>query len=396
MATYAIHEGFYSDVEKKLNRIARKCEKYGNAFTCKVVGAQMRNDKKDGTGSWHKFVLVEVEGTAKVGNWEFVATLDVRDGGNVVRRYNTEIELPERFQTSPNVCEHCRSSRARNNLYVVRNAETGEFKQVGGNCLASYTHGLNLEYVVSWIDGLDKLCETGGVFYGESAKRYHSVDYVVSLAAAIIGKTGYFNAQSRFSTRAMVCTMLRNDVDANTLQKRVELLNDELKGNGFNVRFSVSDFTADNSEQVSAILDYYKSLEDGSEFVHNIQVILNDGYATYKDLGFLCYLPQGYAKHIEQEVERAKRMTEKRTHYGEIGKRYKNVSVQSVRKVACYSTEYGVMNVWQIIIKDGVVLTWKSSVYPEDDTTSVSFTVKEHGEYKGAPQTLVTRCKFCR
>ena len=74
---YAIYEGFFADVEKKLNRIAKKCAKYGNEFTFDIVGKEIREikDEDDFTVNY-KFILVEVEGTAKIDDWECVAVLD--------------------------------------------------------------------------------------------------------------------------------------------------------------------------------------------------------------------------------------------------------------------------------------------------------------------------------
>lgn len=394
---FCIHESFFPEVEKKINKVIKKCKKCGNDFTFEVVGIDMREDSrardhKQYEGVFHKFIIVNVEGEAKVGDWEFIATLNIRSNGNVIRRYNNEVEIPDYYKTSPDVCDHCNSVRNRKNLYLVRNVETGEFKQVGGNCLMSYT-GISLEHAAAIMDGIDHLCRYDNIYDNEFScgrTHYYSVKDVIWYASVIIGKMGYFNVESSLPTRWLVSDMLLSE----TLDRRVKELNDDLAHNGYgNVAFCESEFEYDESK-VNAIIDYYMSLDDDSEFVHNIQTIMADGYATYKDLGFLSYAPQGYAKHIQREIERAKRDAWKRKHWGEIGKRYKNVPVQDVRSVAGFCTDYGYMNIWQIVIEDGTVLTWKSCSYPEDEVSTVSFTVKEHGEYNGIPQTVVTRCKF--
>lgn len=392
---FAIHENFYPEVEKKLNRVINKCKKYGNPFTFNIVGTEMREDKKN-KEILHKFFLIEVSGTAHIDNWEFVATLDIRKGGNIVRRFNTEVEIPDYYKTSPNVCDHCGTARPRKNLYLIHNTETGEFKQVGGSCLNSYTNGLSLEYVASWIDGLTKLEESDGIYYGEGGKFYHSVENVIFYAHVIINKLGYLRNDPysySLSTKALVSTMLRSDIYASTMEKRVEILNDQLKDHRFNIEFKSAEFSYNPSE-IQCVIDYYKSCADDSEFIHNIKVMLEDGFATHKDIGYLCYLPQGYAKHLEREIERAKRAEEKREHFGEIGKRYKNVPVKDIRKAASYETMYGLMHIWQIITEDGLVLTWKTSSHPDNEVSAISFTIKEHSEYKGVPQTIVTRCRF--
>jgi len=394
---FAIHERFFPSVEKKIQRIIKKCKQYGNFFSYEILGEETREDSRapyEGKyrGVYHKFIIVKVDGEAKVGNWEFIATLDMHQNGNVIRRFNTDVEIPDYYKTSPNVCDHCKTERNRKKLYLVRNIENGEFKQVGGNCLKSYT-GISLNHIAAIMDGIDHLCYYNDMFDESysSGQRYYSVRDVVSCAAVIINKVGYFNTESKLSTKTMVMDVL---ADGN-LEKNVDyILNSDLCDHGYFVRFEKEEFEVDNSEEVNAIIEYYLSLEDNSEFVHNMQTIIKEQYVSWKDLGYLCYTPMGYMKHMEREVERAKRQAEKREHWGEVGKRYKNMPVQSVRKVAGFLTDFGIMNIWQIVLEDGIVLTWKTSNYLDDDIDTVSFTVKEHSEYNGVPQTIVTRCKF--
>lgn len=397
---YAIHEGNYPTLEKKLNRIARKCAKLGNSFTFERKGEEVREHKKhldSDMVEYHKFILVEVEGTAKVDNWEFVATLDIREGGNVIRRCNNDIEVPEHFRNSANVCEHCNTKRQRHNLYLIRNTETGEFKQVGGNCLALYTHGLDAEYVASWLDGIEELEKYDGKYCYMKDYLNYSISEVLAYANAIVEKMGYFNADSVLSTKSLVLTMLRRDMFANTLEKRVCLVNDELKACRFDVRFTTDDFLAalSNDDSVHEIIDYYKSCEGNNEFMHNVKTILANDYCKFNDLGYLCYLPVGYAKHQQREIEHAQRQKESvnSNYFGEVGKRYRDVSVIRADKVTSWLNDYGVVHMYRIII-EGAILIWKTSKYYDgDDFHNITFTVKEHKDYNEQKQTVVTRCK---
>ena len=392
---YAIYEDFFPEVEKKLNRVANKCIKHGNDFTFEVKGEEIRekyNKELDRT-EYYKFVLVDVEGTAKIDRWECIAVLEVHESGNIIRRINTEIEIPERFKTSENICEHCNSNRRRNNLYVIHNIETDEWKQVGGDCLKLYTGGLNMEYVTAYMDGITELEENDGVI-GGNGKPYFSVEEVLSFAVEVIGKTGYFNAQSNLPTKYLVKWLVYRPIS-----EAIEEINKELENSRMDVRFSKNDFFKEDTETtVSKIVEYYKGLEDDSEFIHNIKVMLNEGYIQSKNIGFLCYLPEGYAKYIQNEVEKAKRIeVEKSDYFGEIGKRYKDKEILSVNQIAAWQNQYGVTHIYKIVLVDGFVLTWKSSngLYLEDGEVfdKITFTVKTHDEYKGQKQTEVTRCK---
>ncbi len=389
---YAIYEYFYPDVEKKLNRIAKKCKKHGNDFIFEVKGEEIREsyNKELDMKEYHKFILVEVEGTAKIDNWECIAVLEIHDVGNIIRRINTEINIPERFKTTENICEHCNSKRQRNNLYVIRNVETDEWKQVGGSCLKVYTSGLSLEYVTAYMDGITELEEFDGIVGG--GKAYYNVNEIISYAVEVINKTGYFNAQAMLPTKYIVSTLMHD-----SLSRAVESINKDFKDARLDVRVCELDFRKDNTKDiVEQIIDYYKNLEDDSEFVHNIKVMLNEEYVLAKNFGFLCYLPEGYARHIKKEVEKAKRI--ETDYFGEVGKRYKDKVINDITLVTSWETQWGYTGLYKIVLEGGSVLTWKTNNYlhldKNEEFDKISFTVKEHKEYKGEKQTEVTRCKI--
>lgn len=393
---YAIYDGFYADVEKKLNRIAKKCIKHGNDFIFEVKGEEIREryNKELDMMEHHKFILVEVDGTAKIDNWECIAVLENHEVGNIIRRINTEIDIPERFKHTENICEHCNTKRQRNNLYIIHNIETDEWKQVGGNCLKLYTGGLSLEYVAAYMDGITELEEFNGIV--GNGKPYYRVEEILSYAVETINKLGYFNAQSVIPTKYIVSNLMRN-----RLNRAVEVINDEFKLEKMNVRVSEHDFHKENTKEVvDKVIDYYKNVEDNSEFVHNVKVMLNEEYVLAKNFGFLCYLPEGYAKHIKQEAEKAAENAKKAEtkYFGEVGKRYKDKTIKDVTLITTWETQWGVTHIYKITLEDGAVLTWKTSnglyLYDKNEKfDKISFTVKEHKEYKGEKQTEVTRCK---
>lgn len=388
---YAIYEHFYQDVEKKLNRIAKKCVKHGNDFIFEVKGEEVREKYNDEIKrmEYHKFILVEVDGTAKIDDWECIAVLENHDVGNIIRRINTEIDIPNRFKNTDNICEHCNTKRQKNNLYIIHNVNTDEWKQVGGNCLRLYTGGLSMEYVAAYMDGITELEEFDGIV--GHGKAYYNVNEVISYAIEIIAKTGYFNAQAMLPTKYLVSILMHNG-----LCKAVELINNEFKDARLDIRVCEHDFHKEGTmDVVEQIINYYKNLDDDSEFIHNIKVMLNEECVLAKNFGFLCYLPEGYARHIKSEVEKAKKI--ETNYFGEVGKRYKDKVINDVTLITSWETQWGYTHVYKITLEDGSILTWKTSngLYLDrnEEFDKISFTVKEHKEYKGEKQTEVTRCK---
>lgn len=403
--TYMIYEGFIKEVEKKINRIAKKCKKHGNDFVYRRVGEETREFKDEfGRKRLYNFICIEVEGTAKIADWEFIATLEIHNGGNVIRKYNTEVDIPERFWNTKNVCEHCGVQRRRNNLYIIHNVVTDEWKQVGKSCLQLYTGGLNAEYVAAYIDGITELEDNNGCIRGYAKPRY-PLREALGYAVEIIDKIGYMStANSRIPTKYFVSNMINN-----SFRKGIEENNKMLKDNGLDrYLFEDCDFEkSDTEERVEKIIDYWKNLDDSSDFNRNVKAIIRENHLDIKNLGFVSYMPEGYNKYVlnleRKRLEMEQRAAEVEGHFGKIGDRIKDAKVRYIKRLAVYETAYGISQLCKIVLDDGRTFywngkgidfyRWNGSEDVEIVPVSVSFTIKEHGEYNGIMQTKVTRCK---
>lgn len=395
--TYAIHEDYFKEVDKKLKGISKKCSKYGNEFKYEVKGTELRPASEDSL-VYHKFIIIEVEGTAKINDWECVAVLSIHEDGNIVRKINTDIEVPSRFRTSSNTCEHCNSKRFRNNLYVIHNVETNEWKQVGGTCLKLYTGGLSLEYVAAYMDGVTELEQRNRCLGPSgSCNKFLPCKDVIGYASCIIKKLGYHNSNSEFPTSTAVKLFSGAILRECTCRGAVHELNSSLKQNSIDVEFSTSDFSYDDPT-MDKIIDYYMDQSSDSEFIHNVQILLKEGFVSYKDIGYLSYLPEGYNRYLHKIFKKSE--TSESEHFGEVKKRYKNQKVQDIICKTSWSSIYGTQYLYNIILEDGITLTWitSSCIYLEHNESydTIDFTVVSHEEYHGKKQTRVSRCKITK
>ena len=405
--TYLINEEFLEDVEKKLFAIKRKCDKLGNEFIYSVDREHpvYRTEKKDREVTY-KFFPVTVEGIAKINDYEIVGLVEPHESGNVVKLMKYGEKIPERFRTTPCVCEHCNTKRNRTGLLVVHNTETDEYKQVGKSCLKLYTGGLDAASVASWYDELKELEEYNGR-YGVGHKYYIDIKEILRYAIPIINKIGYFNSRENLPTKSLVATMLRKyDFFRKplTISDRVREMNNDLVRNNFSITFNKDDFANEYESEIEEIINYYKSLTIDSDFVNNIKIFLNEEYVEGKNFGYICYLPEGYgkAKEKEREEEEKKRINSTSTHYGVEKQRYKSIEYTGIYFITSYQTQFGETYVYKIVLADGNVITWKSQKYMYDEKGKMmfpehgkcDFTVKEHSEFRGNPQTIVTRVTF--
>lgn len=76
----------------------------------------------------------------RLNGWTFVARLDhANETGTIIRMVpNTGVELPVAYRHAETRCDHCGVNRYRRDTFVVRNDETGAFKQVGSTCLVDF------------------------------------------------------------------------------------------------------------------------------------------------------------------------------------------------------------------------------------------------------------------
>ncbi len=404
---YLIYEDFFPNLDRKILSIGKKCAQNGNPFSYRIIGDEFQERKNSaGKSAVCRFIRVDVSGLATAGEYTAVAMLEMHNTGNLIRLIDRSVTLPEKFRTSENVCEHCHSSRERKNLFVVRNNQTGEFKQVGKSCLKLYTGGLNAETVAYALDLVTEL-ENAGKIEGScfASRKWASVDYVLSVAGMFIGKMGY---QKSEDTMLPTSALVRLLVMSEDLAHAKNAVNDLLSRHEANCRLESSDLEAltapETMETVEKIKDFWKQEtekpENNSDFYHNIGILLSEKYVSPKNFGILSYLPEGYRRHVEAEKRKEEQSRHPQpAHYGEVGKRYRKIPAKQMTLVTSYETLYGYTEIFRIVLQDGGEITWKTSSWVDEkirksENFLVDFTVKSHGEFRGINQTEVSRVKI--
>ena len=401
---FLINEEFLPKVEKKLMSIKRKCETLGNDFLYEIGEPVYREYGEKENKEIVKFITINVEGIAEINGYEIVGLIEPYGNGNVIKPMKEGAIIPERFRHTDCTCEHCNIKRARSQLLIVHNIENDTYKQVGKSCLKLYSGGLNAAAVASWYNELKELEESDG-FIGSGCKYYRSIEEILEYTIPIINKIGYFNSDSRLPTKYLVSIMMQRKMKS----ERVRELNKEMAINNISVEFDKTDFEVTDTleSHVKEIINYYKSLEDKSDFVHNIKLFLQDEYVEVKNTGFIVYLPEGYRRAKEREAERREREEREKkvrnnVHFGTEKQRYKGVEYTGVYYISCYLTEFGETYIYRIALKSGEFITWKTQKWLCNDkgeilvkeNGTVDFTVKEHSYYKNVAQTIVTRVTF--
>lgn len=386
--TYEIFEGNMERLSKKLTTISNKCAKYGCEFHFEELGETFRNVKDEATGEVRtaRFITVDVSGKAQISSWEFVATIEHEKPFNIIRSFRPEVEIPESFYTVDTYCEHCHTRRYRKDTYIVRNTETGEFKQVGKSCLKDFTGGLSAEQVASYISWFDEIIKGEAVEPG--FKYYYDVKEVLQNAVESVRLYGYVKTETyggADSTRDIVIEQIRN-----CGKSGMRILND-----GFDPSHK------GNAEKVEKILAWAKSLPNMLGYISNLKAAMNKTYCERRDVGIICSAVAAYNREMENMTRKAAQMKQasQSQWVGNEGDRIELHNL-TVRILTCWETMYGTTYLYKFVDEQGNTFTWKTGKYMNttdnmpDLRINLKGTVKKHSEFNKELQTELTRCSI--
>lgn len=407
MTTYLIHESNLERLEKKMATLQKKCNQSHCSFTYNITGTEFKTYTNEETGEEYtaKFFVVEVDGTAKYNGWRFVATLDHHDAGNVIRAFDTELTIPEKYKTCGPTCEHCNRIRTRKDTYLVYNDDTQEFKQVGKSCLQEFTNGLSAENIAFFVS-IYEAFESSGGYSGPSYNRYTEVDAFLRYSFECYKHWGYQKSAASLegdvprgyrSTKDRACDYYYINRAFPAVREQLQAEMDEV-GFDANSEYAVSNTTA--------ALEWIRSIDEDerrtNEYLRNLYVVSSDMYTDYRSLGILASLTVAYLRHIkkiaayekkQKETEEIRKVSE---HVGKVGERIEVACTSFVCK-SSWEGPFGTTYLYSFNDTTNNVYIWYASspvlATDEERIVSVKGTVKEHSSFNGIKQTVLTRCK---
>ena len=413
MERYMIWEGFMDKVESKMRTVEKKCRKYGLEFTYRLTGNEEFREVRDSDGETHnlRYVEVEAEGKAQMNGWEWLASIERTEKGNLINSAK-DVTVPTKYYNSDCYCEHCQKNVYRKYLYLVKNTETGEIKQVGRGCLKDYTHGMSAEGIAfyqSLFTGLEEMEEeipSGGCgFFGKI--EYYDVEEVTRYMAETIRHFGFVPKHDEsecYEGVNKLATAYRADDFYAVAHKRMShftyrmddyyKIKEEMEKVGFNAE------RPETVKEAQEALAWIAAQDDSkSSFLHNLKLVCSMGQVKSWHFGILASLLPTWNKSLVREAERkAQAAAEGNSkHVGNIGERI-TFDVFSTKIVTSWETDYGTMWLVKFVSADGNVFMWRASslnALPDDfdEIKKITGTVKNHDEFRGIKQTFINRCK---
>lgn len=356
---YVIAEWNIGRLMNKIEELNAAAEKLGCEPIKVEVGAG-RLQKHE--GSLIQVFDVSVTGVAPViEGWQFVAKIDHDERGDVVQSFQ---EVPVEFFNRGPVCDHCGYNRNRKQTFVL--VKDGEYKQVGSTCLKDFTgHADPLavaDYYAS-LEGMDEVfCDFEDLEWGGGPNyEYVYLDDYMACVVASYNDSGWVS---------------RSDMGFATADDAIG-------------RYIDKEFSDVESAEAVKIVDWARNefdIESMNQYEHNMAVIFSDKVIRYRDIGYAASAIIGYKKSLDVETD---------SEY--VGKVKDRIDVE-LRLVMTRVFEgfYGPSKMYKFLDSDGNIFVWftGSADLEEGETYRGKGTVKEHKEYNGQKQTIITRCKL--
>lgn len=390
---FAIPMANWADFERRFGRITKRAEKMGVPVpSFEIHDERLVEMLPDHPGRFMQVREVTVTGKApRYDGWEPIAFIqrdtDEPDSPNLVFPIG-EHESDPTWRSIGDVCEHCnKNHRGRKKLLVMEHTD-GSRKTVGSACAKDFLGHSAPSSIAAWcevlVEDYGDLEEWDAAGDMSAHMRYDPKGYMDAVAA-VIDANGWV-PKSRSGTDNPATSTLATKLI--TEQARPGIRDESIE-------------LTDQQRYVDEALAWAAEQEGhGDDYLANLAAVAGKETWGHKDLGLAASIIPAYQRHLERAaIEAAKAAQRPSEHLGTVGEKLsfeaKVIGVHTFPGYAYNSPDRAIVS---MITPEGDRLVWKASNVmraPEQgDTVTMSGTVKEHGEFRGDKQTIVTRCKW--
>ena len=379
MTKYIIPAIAKDELQKKLEKISKKANAYGNHFDYSFgeeIVATRNIYKTDGRtlAQVDKEKVFAVELTIESDiirkeGYTVVAQIECLEAGkNMVKMLDDETTAELEWYIMPLYCEHCHGRHVKRFSYIVKD-ESGSCKQVGKTCLKDYC-GIDPKMIAAAQEVEDLILNDYDIDeydFSESGDYAYDVLDVIAVANDIIKEYGYVKSSENYSTKSRLLTAFGR-VEPSEESKQL----------------------AKKIKDVLSQMDY----NELTEFQRNIKTMIETEFIRSNNFGYLAYAPVDFNKMMQKQAQKqldneAKAQSQ---YIGNIGEKI-NSEIKDSQLVTSWQTVYGWTHLYKFITTDGNTLVWYASKCIDGEPKKIAGTVKDHKEYDGEKQTILTRCK---
>lgn len=298
------------------------------------------------------------------------------------------------FSSNPCSCDYCKTDRKRNKTYLVVNQETGEWKQLGKECLKLFVTGIDVDAIAtfeSFIKEAEDAANPVDEFFYNKWFKFVKVADALALAYAVYRERGYLATRDSVGNSNDLCN--KNIVQRKLTQQYG--CNSDFLNITNSTRGEIDAMTFKADINVGDVISDVEQLPD-DPYYNNLKVIVANEYVPLNKLGLLVSIPKAIDRYEEEKrrQEEKEKLASESNYLGSVGEKI-SVNFVSGREVACCETQFGLLHIYEFKDANGNMVIWKTSSgkdIPESGT--VTGTVKAHEEYNGIKQTIILRAKI--
>lgn len=375
-------------LEKKVAKLARRSARLGcGPITMERVAEAQRKVRREGRPPRIvDIAVITVSGPApKIPGWTFGGTLEhlQLEDGTRMNLLRTIIDgVPEEFRTAKPWCAHCDVDRRWRDTFLVKHDETGEWKQVGRNCIADF------------------LGHPAAAEMAEAAEWLREIDDCARDEDGDEGEEGY---GSRIPDAWELKVFLAHCYEAMAVEgwrgrKQAEIDGGLTTGGSAVLALNPPKgqrYVAPNEQalaRAAEAIEWAADLEPSdNDFLWNVRAIAKVNVVSWRTSGMAAAIACAYEREQGRIAERATQKAVSK-HFGTVGKREK--FTLTVVRTTGYESTYGIKTAVSLRDDEGNVALWRATGVPDlraGHRYTVKATVKEHGEYKEVAQTVLNR-----
>lgn len=356
--------------EERMMELNKKCVKIGaTPVSYKVHEHLLEKKNMYGEVIQHESFVVTIDGVSpRFKGWEFVATIEHTDNGNIIRSIK---EVPESFRNVEPHCEHCKSKRTRRDTFILQD-ENGYYAQIGRSCIRDFLGHVSPEHIAAIESFIHSIRSQEVPEYGR-VKQHTSLEAFSVYCAQLILNEGYVSKNNKFG-KTPTGARAFGEMNETDKTKKISL-------------------SQKADEIAKKAIEWNKERIGQDQFGHNMKMVFQKDIIHMRDFGFVSF---GIFEYMKNQGELPEKEKKKPSEFvGIVGERieFKNILVQSKNEFdGHYQAKFYIY-----VLKDesNNTIVWKTANAALEMLSRIDFkaTVKAHTIWKDQKQTEVSRLK---
>lgn len=413
---------YLGEFRKAADKLARRARRAGVEEAGYELGEPVFVERSNEAGRKYtvEFIPVTIVGGAavKVAGWTFTARVERVNGSSLIHRVPGQegISIDEHAvaRAEAGKCDHCKADRRRNDVYVVQR-EDGAAMSVGRTCLRDFlgtdtpeniTARFRWERVFEELGGEERW-GTGGEMCIASLTELLRATHVICRLWGWCSKgqsdkeLARWNAQ--LEERGAAPTWEPATATASRLHHffHAEVKEDRVWTEAR--RRIHAEMGEQDEAAVTRVIAWARDLGmHHEEYLRNLHVLIGKAEAhqgiLHRHVGLVCSAVQAEARARGETFVKTEEKLPSR-HVGKVGERLRGLKLKLV-DVRSMSGSFGDCRLVKMQADDGALFSWFGTASLDGssrgDRLEVTGTVKAHREYKGTPETQLTRCSVVR